>query len=61
VRHPEYYLGRADATRALARHVVGVKARRVLEDFAKTYEHMAEEAKSYWSHIDAMLESQVQQ
>jgi hypothetical protein len=47
MRHPKYYVGRADETRAIADHVRGAAFREELLDFAKLYERMAEEAKIY--------------
>jgi hypothetical protein len=44
VRHPEYYLGRADEARLIARATVDPKDRDVLIQSAKEYEDLAKQA-----------------
>jgi hypothetical protein len=44
VRHPEYYLGRADEARVIAQTAVDQKARDVLIKCAEEYEDLAKQA-----------------
>ena len=47
MRSADYYEGRADATEAIAKHVLDADDRRALNEFVKLYRRLAKEAQIY--------------
>jgi hypothetical protein len=56
MRHPEYYVGRAEETRIIAEQVRNPKHRVELMEFARQYEQLAEEAREFFQHRGAMIQ-----